>query len=88
MQAKLGIETDPRSASEAALRNGPESSAAMQPPEGKYLRVPAEQGGALDGERVLRIDRAVGRTRRSRHIGAGAHPARSRRSACPPFAMS
>ena len=35
MQAKLGIETDPRSASEAALRNGPESSEAMQPPEGK-----------------------------------------------------
>ena len=35
---------------------------------------PAEQGGALDGERVLRIDRAVGRARRARHIGAGAHP--------------
>ena len=35
---------------------------------------PAEQGGALDGERVLRVDRAVGRTRRARHIGAGAHP--------------
>ena len=35
---------------------------------------PAEQGGALDGERVLRIDHAVGRTHRARHIGAGAHP--------------
>ena len=31
---------------------------------------PAEQGGALDGERVLRIDHAVGRTHRARHIGA------------------
>ena len=35
---------------------------------------PAEQGRRLDGERVLRIDRAVGRARRARHIGAGAHP--------------
>ena len=50
------------------------SSTSEQSPEGKRLRAPAEQCGALDGERVLRIDRAVGRTRRARHIGAGAHP--------------